>query len=105
MKTIGLCAVGLALALTSVGATANDETGFVPIFNGADLAGWVNVNCAPGTFTVREGMIHSTGVPTGVMRTEKQYENFILELEWRHMQEGGNSGLFVWSDPVTASGV
>lgn len=105
MKTIGLWSVGLALALTSAGATASDEMGFVTLFNGKNLSGWVNVNCAPDTFTVREGMIHSTGVPTGVMRTEKQYENFILELEWRHMQEGGNAGLFVWSDPLTAPGV
>jgi hypothetical protein len=75
-----------------------------PLFNGKDLSGWVNVNVAPNTFTVKEGMIVSTGKPTGVMRTEKQYENFILELEWRHMQPGGNAGLFVWSAPLTATG-
>jgi hypothetical protein len=32
------------------------------------------------------------------MRSDKQYENFILEIEWRHMEAGGNSGVFVWSD-------
>ncbi|MFN0055761.1 MAG: DUF1080 domain-containing protein, partial [Planctomycetales bacterium] len=67
-----------------------DET-FVPLFNGKDLSGWVNVNCAPGTFTVKEGIIVSTGIPTGVIRTEKQYENFIIELEWRHMRPAGNA--------------
>jgi hypothetical protein len=81
------------------------EEDFKPLFNGQDLSGWVNVNCAPGTFTVRDGMIVCTGVPTGVMRTERHYENFELELEWRHMKEGGNAGLFVWSDPVTSPGV
>ena len=50
-------------------------------------------------------MIISTGVPTGVMRTERQYENFELELEYRHMKTGGNAGLFVWSDPITSPGV
>ena len=80
------------------------ESDFVPLFNGRDLSGWVNVNCAPNTFTVRNGMIYCTGVPTGVMRTIKQYENYELELEWKHTQPGGNSGLFVWSDPVTAPG-
>ena len=30
--------------------------------------------------------------PTGAMRTEKQYENFIMEAEWRHLSKGGNSG-------------
>src|SRR5690606_6469513 len=46
----------------------------------------------------------STGVPTGLLRTERQYENFILELEWSHQVPGGNAGLFVWSHPLTAPG-
>jgi hypothetical protein len=75
------------------------------LFNGRDLTGWVPVNVAPGTFSVRDGIIVSTGVPTGVMRTEKQYENFLLELNWRHVKAGGNAGLFVWSYPLTAPGV
>src|SRR5881227_3511415 len=85
----------LAPAPAHVGAQGD---GFVPMFNGKDLTGWVNVNCAPQTFTVRDGMIVTTGVPTGVMRTARQYENFILELEWKHIKVNGNSGLFVWSD-------
>ncbi|MEX0585233.1 MAG: DUF1080 domain-containing protein, partial [Pirellulales bacterium] len=77
---------------------------FAPLYNGKNLSGWVNVNCAPGTFSVRDGMIVSTGIPTGLLRTTKQYENFELELEWRHMKPGGNAGLFVWSYPLTAPG-
>lgn len=77
---------------------------WTPLFNGRDLSGWVNVNCAPNTFTVRDGIIVSTGVPTGVMRTERQYENFEMELEWKHLKAGGNAGLFVWSAPLTAPG-
>ena len=85
-------------------ATRSEETGFVPLFNGSDLSDWVPVNVAPNTFTAKDGMIVSTGVPTGVMRTAKQYENFVLELEWRHMQPKGNAGVFVWSHPLTAQG-
>ena len=77
---------------------------FVPLFNGRNLDGWVNVNCAPETWTVRDGMIICTGIPTGVLRTEKHYENYVLELEWRHMKKRGNAGLFIHSDPVTAVG-
>jgi hypothetical protein len=66
--------------------------GFVPLFNARDLDGWVNVNCAPETWTVRDGMVACTGVPTGVLRTEKHYENYVLELEWRHMKKRGNAG-------------
>lgn len=103
--TIFIVATLVLVPLGWGSSSGADEKDFVPLFNGSDLSGWVNVNCAPDTFTVRDQMIVSTGVPTGVMRTERQYENFILELEWRHMQPGGNAGLFVWSDPVTAPGV
>jgi hypothetical protein len=54
----------------------NPADGYVPMFNGKDLTGWVNVNCAPGTFFVKDGEIITTGKPTGFLRTEKQYENF-----------------------------
>ncbi len=77
---------------------------FVPLFNGRNLDGWINVNCAPETWTVRDGIIHCTGIPTGVLRTERLYENYILELEWRHMKKGGNAGLFIHSDAITAVG-
>jgi hypothetical protein len=75
-----------------------------PLFNCNYLSGWVPVNVAPKTFTVRDGIIVSTGKPTGVLRTEKQYENFEIELDWKHIVPGGNAGLFVWSDPITALG-
>lgn len=81
-----------------------DELEFVPLFNGVDLAGWVDVNNAPDTFTVKDGMIVSTGRPTSVLRTAKRYENYVLELEYRHLQPGGNAGLFVHSDPLPARG-
>jgi hypothetical protein len=82
----------------------NAADAFVPLFNGKDLSGWTVVNVAPGTFSVRDGMIVSTGVPTGTIRTNKMYENFILEVEWRHMKPLGNAGVFVWGDPLTHVG-
>ncbi len=85
-------------------AEENKEIPFVPLFNGKDLTGWTAVNVAPGTFSVKDEMIISTGKPTGTMRTERMYENFILELEWRHMVAGGNAGVFIWGDPLTAVG-
>jgi hypothetical protein len=100
---IALVAATLSLAVAPR-ALAKDE-GWVPLFNGKDLTGWARVNCAPETFTVRDGLLVTTGVPLGVLRTEKRYENFILELEWMHLKEKGNSGLFVWSDPLPAPGV
>ncbi|GAF75842.1 unnamed protein product, partial [marine sediment metagenome] len=97
----------LAAPVSADGGPAVEEPvpgDWVSLFNGEDLTGWVPINCAPNTFTAREGMIVSTGIPTGLLRTERQYENFEIELEWRHLKEGGNAGLFLWGDPVTAPG-
>ena len=98
--------VALVLLTISSARAADDEAGFTPLFNGKDLSGWVPVNVAPNTFTVGDRMIDCTGVPTGVMRTDRQYENFVLEMEWMHenKKEVGNSGLFVWGDPIPAVG-
>lgn len=86
------------------GARAQEAPQFRDLFNGKDLTGWVNVNCDKDTWSVRDGMIICTGKPTGVMRTDKQYENFILHIEWMHMEAGGNSGCFVWSDGTVPEG-
>ena len=75
-----------------------------PLFNGRDLAGWTNVNCAPNTWSVRDDLIVSTGIPTGVLRTLREYENFILELDWKHIVAGGNAGLFVHSGALPVRG-
>lgn len=74
------------------------------LFNGRDLSGWVNVNTAPETWRVRDEMIVCTGRPRGILRTERMYENFVLELEWRHLEEGGNAGLFVSADALPRRG-
>ncbi len=104
MRPSGMLLAAVLTLSAIVGIVGADEDTFVPMFNGRDLSGWVIVNVAPNTFTAKDGMIVSTGVPTGVIRTERQYENFILELEWRHMKPGGNAGVFVWGDPMTAPG-
>ena len=93
-------------AARDLGKTSHltDDPAFKPIFNGKDLAGWINVNTGPSTWAVRDGVIACSGHPTGVIRTDRQYENFVLEMEWRHLVPGGNAGLFVWSDPICAKG-
>jgi len=71
---------------------------FRDLFNGKNLKGWVNVNTDPDTWSVKKGILVCKGKPIGVMRTDRQYENFILHIEWMHMEPGGNSGTFAWSD-------
>jgi hypothetical protein len=92
------------LCSTTVRGRAEDTPMFHDLFNGKDLAGWVNVNVDKDTFFVKDGLLICKGKPTGVMRSEKQYENFILHIEWMHMEAGGNSGVFVWSEGTPAPG-
>ncbi len=66
--------------------------------NKGNPVSWINVNTDPDTWKKSKDLLICTGKPIGVMRSEKEYENFILEIEWRHMEAGGNSGVFVWSD-------
>jgi hypothetical protein len=94
----------LALALPFF-TLAADGDGFTPLFNGKDLTGWRPINVAKDTFRVQDGMIVTTGVPTGFMATQRMYENFVIELDWRHLKEGGNSGLFIWGEGLPAPGV
>ena len=79
-------------------AGAQTPTQFRDLFNGKDLTGWVNVNTAPDTWKVKDGLLICSGHPIGVMRTDRQYENFILHIEWKHIEPGGNSGVFAWSN-------
>lgn len=57
---------------------------------------FVNVNCAPDTWSWKDGTIYCTGTPTGVLRTAKQFTNFELVVQWLQLKYAGNSGVFVW---------
>lgn len=97
------CVFSIFLAAVST-ITSAQVPAFLPLFNGKDLNGWVDVNTSKETWSVRDGLLVCSGHPIGVMRSEKQYENFLLHIEWRHMEAGGNSGVFIWSDATPAPG-
>ncbi|MBA2670075.1 MAG: DUF1080 domain-containing protein, partial [Gemmatimonadetes bacterium] len=97
----------VALVILGLGISSGSgaqEGPFRSLFNGHDLTGWVNVNCAPDTWQTSGSVIHCTGIPIGMLRTERMYRNFILEVEWRHLKPEGNAGVFVWADPLPARG-
>jgi hypothetical protein len=56
-----------------------------------------NVNCEPDTWTWKDGVLHCTGKPVGVLSSRKPFINFELVAQWRHLRSGGNSGIFVWT--------
>jgi 3-keto-disaccharide hydrolase len=92
-------AIGVLLAgVIPLAAAGQSAPQFRDLFNGKDLTGWVNVNTNPDTWKFRDGLLICSGRPIGVLCSDKQYENFVLHIEWMHMEPGGNSGVFVWSD-------
>ncbi len=96
MKT-HLCAILLlvaALSFVSPSQSQADDEGFVSLFNGKDLSDWVIVGKEQG-WAVKDGVIRSEGAMSGKwLRSNKQYEDFVLNVEWR-LSKGGNSGVFI----------
>ena len=86
------------------GGGATDLSGFRPLFNGRDFTGWMPMDGDAKTWSVRDGMIICSGHPNGLMRSDRQYENFIVQLEWMHIEPGGNSGFYIWTDSPPAGG-
>lgn len=69
------------------------DTGWVSLFNGKDLTGWVKVG--EEKWEVEDGAIHGLGVTKnyGYLRTEKMYVDFHLSLRFK-CEADGNSGVF-----------
>jgi hypothetical protein len=74
----------------------------VSLFNGQDLSGWhVDVpemdedSSVESPFLVRNGLLVSMGTPPGHLITDKVYQDYRLEVEYRFAGEPGNCGVLV----------
>ena len=90
--------------LLSVGSLFADDAKPVSLFNGKDLTGWhSDVPAADKksdikpSFVARDGMLVSLGKPGGHLITDKVYENYRLEVEYRFVDQPGNCGVLVHS--------
>lgn len=103
----GLVVAGLALVhLIALSPRAAAEESALPkAFIDGSGPGWralgeedfVNVNCDKDTWTFKDGMIHCTGQPIGVIRSKEPFTNLELVVEWKHLKPAGNSGVFLWA--------
>lgn len=97
----------LALTVAASSISFADEP--IKLFNGKDLAGWhvdvpkadKNKSIAP-SFIVRDGRLVSLGTPRGHLITDKSYENYRLEVEYRFAGKPGNCGVLVHSSTPRA---
>lgn len=70
------------------------------LFNGENLDDWTiyvkdEAMNPDEYFYVNDGMIETIGKPVGYARTNKEYENYKLHVEWRYPEEPTNSGILV----------
>jgi hypothetical protein len=91
MRSIAVVAALLLLG-NVVAVRAADELRFVSLFDGKTMDGWKIINCEA---EVQDGaMLLKSG--NGVVRPEKIYRDFILELEYKALKEGRyDSGIYV----------
>lgn len=98
----------VSIAITITSCAISSEKSF-SLFNGENLDGWhidiPEMDSIPDVrnpFIVRKGMLVSLGTPQGHMITDKEYENFRLELEYRFAGEPGNCGVLVFASTPRA---
>lgn len=104
---IGLC-IFSSLAMTAAGAHADDEAapprafidGAGPDWKPLGQGDFVNVNGDDDTWSWQGDLVRCTGEPVGVIRSRKEFTNFELVTQWRHLRDAGNSGIFVWTSPA-----
>jgi len=85
-------APAVSAAAPTQAALIEEQQGFVPMFNGRDLSGWQVIG-APA-WSVNNGIVMCSGKGAGWIRTDRQYRDFILRLEYKIARDG-NSGIFL----------
>jgi hypothetical protein len=95
----------LAFSIVTIYAAEEQEAPVVPtekmmLWNGKDLTGWQpyargGTEQAENTWSVKDDVIRCEGRPNGYMRTEKNYANYLLHVEWRWPERPGNSGVLI----------
>lgn len=95
-RTIGvlLLVLGSWTAWGQELSNEENQAGFVSLFNGKDLAGWMYLGKGEGTFTVQDGAIHYKGGTGWLCYTGKEFQDFELRCDFKLIKKGGDGGIF-----------
>ncbi len=102
-KILALCWIACLVGAASATGAQRREGQEVRLFNGRDLSGWThhlrdpNVKREDVWSVTGEGVLVCKGQPPGYIRTEKDYTNYVLRLQWRWPtgKSPGNSGVLL----------
>ncbi|GAA2416109.1 hypothetical protein GCM10010420_52810 [Streptomyces glaucosporus] len=83
---------GIRYAIGAVQADCRPEKGYTPLFDGTDTRGWKQAG--PGSFTLRDGTLTSTGGMGMLWYEAKEFRSYSLKLDWKASGDD-NSGVFV----------
>lgn len=102
MKSVRYVLASMLLLVVLAGGYASAaEDGFAPLFNGRDLEGWEPreyKQMPADQWTFKDGVLAAKN-GQGWLATKREFENFILRLEWR-LPTNGNSGIFLRVPPL-----
>lgn len=106
------------IAVLALAASAAQAAGPVRLFNGKNLDGWTaylwdsknktqdTVTPVSDVWTVEDGILICRGRPTGYIRTNAEYSNYKLAVEWRWPEgtASGNNGVLIHTTEPNALG-
>ncbi len=96
---IGLAAIAPATPAADALKTHPDTTGWADLF----AADFSNAAYSPRSWAWKDGVLSSQG-KDGSIWTKQQYENFMLDLEFK-LETNSNSGVFIYSTDTGKSWV
>jgi hypothetical protein len=89
----------LMLACLACGRSSAPELGFVSLFDGKSLQGWLPVGQVGEGYLVENGVLICPAEGGGNLFTAREYADFVFRFEFR-LQEGSNNGVGIRSPPV-----
>jgi hypothetical protein len=90
MKRLFFCCAVLGMIAMPVKA---QNSGWKPLFNGKNLAGWEHVG--PGAFTLVDGMLKTHGGMGLLWYTKQKFGNCKIRVVYKMQDQNGNSGVFI----------
>lgn len=102
LSITAVAAIFVAYSSTSPVAAAEEPAKSVELLHGENLDGWSHVLVGEGVkkedvWSVKDGTLVCKGTPLGYLFTDKSYQDFTLNFEWRWAPGGepGNSGVLL----------